>query len=115
MSEKPPPLRDDLAAPGFLKTSRGPVGQLSAQQRTMLIRKGNDLFNHGRTEEAKRIFLTTGYTDGLVRVGDYYLKHNEPLEAFRMYWLAPERHKSEHLIERMAAVVRSWLRESEDA
>ncbi len=114
MGEKWPSLRDDLAAPGFQKTSRGPAGRLSPQQRTVLIRKGNEFFNHGRTEEAKRIFLTTGYTDGLVRMGDYYLKRNEPLEAFRMYWLAPERHKSEHLIERMAAVVRSWLRESED-
>ncbi len=114
MSEKRPPLRDDLAVPGFLKTNRRVAGQLSPQQRTMLIRKGNEFFNQGRTEEAKRIFLTTGYTDGLVRMGDYYLKRDEPLEAFRMYWLAPDRHKSEHLIERMAAVVRSWLREAED-
>ncbi len=114
MGEKGTRLRDDLAAPGFLKTNRGPTGQLSAQQRTMLIRKGNELYNRGRIDEAKRIFLTTGYTDGLIRVGDYYLQRREPLEAFRMYWLAPERHKSEYLIERMAAVVRSWLKESQD-
>jgi len=114
MDERTRRISDDLAAPGFIKTGRSEV-PLSAQQRTVLIRKGNELFNRGNVEQAKRIFVTAHYTDGMIRVGDYYMKQNEPLEAFRMYWLAPERRKSEYLIERMAGVVRNWLKEPEDA
>jgi len=114
MGERTQAFRDDLAAPGFIKTAKASGPSLSAQQRTILVRKGNELFNAGNIEQAKRIFVTAHYTDGIVRVGDYYMKHNDPLEAFRMYWLAPERAKSEHLIERMAGVVRSWLKESGD-
>ena len=104
-------LRDDLAAPGFLKTGREDRPELSGQQRSALIRKGNELFNNQMFEEAKRVFVTAHYTDGLVRMGDYYSKQNNLLEAFRMYWLAPERRKVEYLVERMAGVVRSWLEE----
>lgn len=115
MSERTEVFRDELAAPGFIKTARDATVRLSAQQRIVLIRKGNELFNAGRIDQAKRIFITAHYTDGIIRVGDYYMDQKEPLEAFRMYWLAPERRKSEYLIERMAAVVRSWLKESGDA
>lgn len=107
-------FNDDLAAPGFVKTSRTAPGSLSSQQRTLLIRRGNELFNKGDIDQAKRIFLTAHYTDGMIRLGDHYMKQNLPLEAFRMYWLAPDRHKSDYLIERMAGVVRSWLKESRD-
>ena len=104
---------DDLAAPGFLKSAAQPT-LISGQQRAVLIRKGNELFNKGEVEAARRVFLTTGYTDGLVRVGDHYMQRSRPLEAFRMYWLAPERSKSDRMIEKMAAVVRIWLKESND-
>ena len=115
MSKRADVFNDELAAPGFIKTSAVGSTTLSAQQRTVLIRKGNELFNKGHLEQAKRIFLTARYTDGIVRIGDYYMKKNQPLEAFRMYWLAPDRSKSEHLIERMAGVIRGWLKESNDA
>jgi hypothetical protein len=103
-------FNDRLAAQGFQKTT-APV-ELSAAQRSALIRKGNTLFNDGHIDQARRIFLTARYTDGLIRVGDYYMKKNEPLEAFRMYWLAPERRKTEYLVERMAGVIRAWIEES---
>jgi hypothetical protein len=112
MSREADAFKDELAAPGFIKTSAAP---LSAQQRAILIRKGNELFNKGDVEQSKRIFLTARYTDGIIRLGDYYMKKNQPLEAFRMYWLAPDRRKSDQLIEKMAGVVRGWLKESEDA
>lgn len=108
-------FKDELAAPGFLKTGSPPSRTVSSEQRTALVRKGNQLFNAGNVEQAKRVFLTTRYTDGIIRVGDYYMKNNKPLEAFRMYWLAPERRKSEQLIEKMAGVVRTWLEEGNDA
>lgn len=100
---------DTLALPGFIKTGTSPRPDLSGEQRTVLVRRGNELFNRGAFEEAKRIFVTVGYTDGLVRLGDHHLKRNEFLEAFRMYWLAPDRSKADRLIERMAAAVRTWL------
>ncbi|MFP4375901.1 MAG: hypothetical protein ACLFP4_02555 [Spirochaetales bacterium] len=106
-------FRDELANPGFQKTTLEQRPSLSGEQRSALIRKGNELFNRGAIEQARRVFLTARYTDGLIRIGDHYLKKNDHLEAFRMYWLAPEPRKAEYLIERMAGVVRSWLQESE--
>lgn len=102
-------FNDELAAKGFLKTT-APV-HITAEQRSALIRKGNVLFNEGKIDQARRIFITAHYTDGLIRVGDYHMKRNEPLEAFRMYWLAPERRKVEAMLEKMAGVIRSWLEE----
>jgi hypothetical protein len=106
-------FRDELANPGFQKTTLEKRPALSGEQRTALIRRGNELFNRGSIVQARRVFLTARYTDGLIRIGDYYLKKNNHLEAFRMYWLAPEHRKAEYLIERMAGVVRTWLQESE--
>lgn len=97
--------------PGFQKVSQAPV---SSQQRAVLIRRGNQLFNEGKIDEAKRIFLTVGYGDGLIRLGDWYDKKKRPLEAFRMYWLASEPGKTQAMIEKMAAVVRMWLKESNE-
>ncbi len=98
---------------GFLKVSKNDVPKLSSEQRTILIRKGNELFNRGQFADAKRIFLTTGYTDGLMRLGDYYYQNGQPLEAFRMFWLAPDTGKRDALIVKMASVVRHWLHEHE--
>lgn len=113
MTDKNAVFNKSLALPGFVKTSVGERVPLSAEQRVALIRRGNELFNRGSIEDAKRIFVTVGYTDGLVRLGDHYNRHNEPLEAFRMYWLAPDRGKAEYMIERMAVVVRNWLEEEQ--
>lgn len=96
-------------APGFIKVAAERRPGLSPQQKSVLIRKGNELFNGGNVLEAKRIFLTVGYSDGLIRVGDYHMRKNEPLEAFRMYWLAPDRTKTEPMIEKMAQIVQAWL------
>jgi hypothetical protein len=85
---------------------------LPGDKKSALIRKGNELFNQGRIEMARRIFLTTKYTDGLIRIGNYYMKQRKPLEAFRMYWLAPHARRREAMVEKMALVLRRWLRES---
>lgn len=94
---------------GFLKVDRDRQPQVTREQKVALVRRGNELFNSGRLEEAKRIFLTVGYTDGIIRLGDHCLEHGDPLEAFRLYWLAPDRRKVDSLVEKMAAVVRKWL------
>jgi hypothetical protein len=98
---------------GFLKLTRDQSPPLTVQQKTVLIRKGNELFNKGDFEKAKKIFLTTGYTDGIIRMGDYYIRKKNVLEAFRMYKLAPAPDKVENLIMQMAGVLQHWLKEEE--
>lgn len=98
-----------MSTQGFIKTTGDRVGTLTSEQRTLLIRKGNELFNTGRMEQAKRIFLTTGYTDGLIRLGDHYDKNNDPYEALRLYKVAPAPEKAEVIIEKMAGVLRQLL------
>ena len=102
-------------SPGFVKVAADKRPQISSEQRSVLIRKANQLFNSGRVEDAKRIFLTVGYSDGIIRAGDHHMKRNQPLEAFRMYWLAPDRAKAGPMIEKMAQIVQAWLREPDGA
>jgi hypothetical protein len=94
---------------GFVVRTTGGPPKIPAEKRAALIRKGNELFNQGNFSVAKRIFLTTGYGDGLIRIGDYHYKRKEFPEAFRMYRLANEKMKSDELIEKMVFVIREWL------
>ena len=93
----------------FIKTTVKPV--IDGTQKAALNRKGNVLYNSGDIEGARRIFLTTGYSDGLVRVGDYYNSKGRPLDALRMYWIAPDHSKAEPIITQLSAVIQSLLHE----
>jgi hypothetical protein len=104
-------LLNRLPREGFLKISRSQAVDMAAEAKAALIRKGNELFNRKQYEEAKKIFLTTGYTDGLIRVGNFYLGQNNPLEALRMYWLAPDRKKVEVMLEKTVGILQKWLKE----
>lgn len=95
---------------GFIKITDQPVDKLSAQQRVILNRKANALFNEGKIEMAERIFITTGYSDGLTRVGDSYLQKDDYLKALKMYLLAHNKRKSEPLIEKFSSVVSAMLK-----
>jgi hypothetical protein len=97
---------------GFMKTAAKPV--IDGAQKAALNRKGNILYNSGNIEGAKRIFLTTGYTDGLVRIGDYYISQGRDIDALRMYWIAPDHTKSEPIIERLSTIIQTLLHEEED-
>lgn len=99
---------------GFLKVSGFKKGDLTSQQKTALNRKGNQLFNDGKYDQAERIFLTTGYSDGISRVGDQYYNSNNMLDAFRMYLIAPAPDKKEMMIEKMAGVVRYWIHDNKE-
>lgn len=90
---------------GFIKTSDMPVDTLSKEQKATLNRKGNEFFNRGEIEQAKRIFITTGYSDGLTRVGDVYMGENRQLAALKLYLLAHNRRKSGPIIENLAKLV----------
>ncbi len=98
---------------GFVKTVQEKPA-LTSEQRAVLIRKGNALFNSGNFEVARKIFVTTKYTDGLIRMGDHYMALRDPLEAFKMYHIAPAPDKSEELKGRMVAVLKKWLSMDED-
>ena len=91
----------------FIKTAAIPA--IEAGQKAALNRKGNILYNSGNIEDAKRIFLTTGYSDGLVRIGDYYNSKGKNIEALRMYWIAPDRTKADSIIRQLSAVVQNLL------
>jgi len=96
----------------FIKvTTPAPV---DGSRKAALNRKGNQLFNEGDIEGARRVFMTTGYSDGLSRVGDYYKSKERLLEALKMYWIAPDRKKSGPLIEQLAGLMRDILHEDDD-
>jgi hypothetical protein len=82
---------------------------VEGSDKAALNRKGNMLFNSGDIEGARRIFMTTGYSDGLSRVGDYYKSQNRLIEALRMYWIAPDRSKSEPLMEQVAFLLKQMI------
>jgi hypothetical protein len=95
----------------FIKTTERPP--IEGAEKAALNRKGNLLFNSGDIEAARRIFLTTGYTDGVSRVGDHYRSQGRLLDALRMYLTAPDRSKAEPIIVKCAALLRDIIH-SED-
>ena len=102
-------LLKNIPQSGFIKlTSEKPEG-LSGADRAALIRRGNAFFNNGEYEKAGRVFLTTGYTDGLIRIGDWYMEHKNYLEAVRMYWIAPAPDKVEQWVAKAAGALGRWI------
>ncbi len=98
---------------GFIKTVKTTNTGINSSDKVALIRKGNELFNSGKYETAKRIFITTGYSDGLIRLGDFYMKNKNPVDALRMYWMAPAPDQFEQISEQTASVISKWLKEEE--
>ncbi|MBQ4377756.1 MAG: hypothetical protein II821_00960 [Treponema sp.] len=90
---------------GFIKVTDKPVQGLSSEQKAVLNRKGNVLFNEGKYDAACRIFVTTGYSDGLARIGDLYMKQNRAVTALKYYLLANNKGKCEAVYEKLANVI----------
>jgi hypothetical protein len=85
---------------------------LTPKERIVLIRKGNELLNSGEIERAAKIFITTAYKDGLIRIGDYYyFDKKNPLRALHFYLEAKYEKRIRELTERMAMVLKKWLNE----
>ena len=97
----------------LLKTSAPPASVDSAKK-AALNRRGNVLYNQGDIEGARRIFLTTAYSDGLSRVGDYYKSTHRLIDALRMYWIAPDRTKFEPIAMQLANILQNLIHEEED-
>ena len=93
----------------FIKTTVPP--SVDSSQKAALNRQGNMFFNDGDIEGARRIFMATGYSDGLTRLGDYYRSENRLLEALQMYWIAPDRTKAEPLIMQLAGTLQNIIHE----
>ena len=96
----------------FIKTTAKPV--IDGTQKAALNRKGNVLYNSGDIEGARRLFLTTGYSDGLSRIGDHYKKEGKILDALRMYWIAPDRNKAELIIAQLSVIIQNMLHDEEN-
>ncbi|MBB5218379.1 MULTISPECIES: hypothetical protein [Treponema] len=96
---------------GFIKTTDFQTVPLSDQQKVALNRRANALFNEGKFDMAERIYVTTGYSDGLSRTGDRYLEKKDYLNAIRMYTLAHNQRKSAPIIEKIASVVSVMLKD----
>jgi hypothetical protein len=95
---------------GFIKVTDAPVSTLTSEQKAILNRKGNVLFNQGEIESARRLFITTGYSDGLTRIGDYYAQtQKKELQALKLYWLAHNKRKSEPIIQKVADIIKLLL------
>ena len=102
-----------IPAGDFLRVTRDSRAKLPHDKKAALIRKGNELFNRGEIELAKRIFLTAGYSDGLIRLGELYEEKKQPLEAFRMYYAAPHKRRISEMLEQMAGVIQKWLQQDD--
>ncbi|MBU0928760.1 MAG: hypothetical protein KKA67_13510 [Spirochaetes bacterium] len=94
---------------GLIKTVDEPNQELSSEQKVRLNRRGNTLFNSGDIETARRIFQTTGYSDGLMRVGESYLGLGRPVDALKMFKLSHDQARSDELIGKAALAIRKML------
>lgn len=83
--------------------------------RVQLIRRGNEFFNAGKYHSAEKIFAAVDYRDGLIRLGDYFLKQQDLYNACRMYYMADDRGKIDAFCEKAAGVIQRWLSEDETA
>lgn len=92
----------------FVKTTKSSV-ELSADQKVKLNRRGNELFNSGNIEMAAKIFITTGYSSGLTRIGDYYYDNNQKLTALKYYSFANNKNNVDILVGELANIIRMML------
>ncbi|MDR3115764.1 MAG: hypothetical protein LBU25_09630 [Treponema sp.] len=96
----------------FIKTTQ--KAKIDRAQKAALNRKGNMLYNAGDIEGAKKIFLTTGYSDGLSRIGDYYKSQDRYVDALRMYWIAPDHTKFESIAMQFSVLIKNLIHEEGD-
>ncbi len=96
---------------GFIKIPKSGTVELNAKDRVQLVRKGNELMNQKNYIQARRVFLTVGYSAGLIRLGDYYHEEGNIYEALKMYKAAGAKSKLEAMTSKMAETLRLWINE----
>lgn len=61
---------------------------MDQSERVLLIRKGNELYNQEKYDDAVKLYLKAKYMDGILRVADYYYYDlRQPLAALKFYKL----------------------------
>lgn len=96
----------------FIKVTDFPVSGLTSEQKVILNRKGNIFFNQGKILEARRLFITTGYSDGLNRVAEKSMEEGKELDALKLYLLAHNKRNADPLIEKLAGIISSIIKEN---
>lgn len=102
---------NNIPKEGFIKIPKSGTVKLDAKDRVQLVRKGNDLMNQKNYDQARRVFLTIGYSAGLIRLGDYYHDEGKIYEALKMYKAAGAKSKLNAMTSKMAETLRLWLKE----
>lgn len=95
----------------FIKVTDKPNGTLSSEDKVTLNRQANVMFNSGNIEAARRLYTTTGYSDGLTRVGDKYMEKKKPLVALKQYMLAHNARKTDEIYSNMAQLISALLKD----
>ncbi|MCK4798898.1 MAG: hypothetical protein KAT05_16100 [Spirochaetes bacterium] len=85
--------------------------EVDSSTRVKLIRKGNQFLSEGKIKLAEKIFVTVDYKDGLVRLGDYYLKNKNIYKSAEMYFLSENKSKINAFCKNSALVIAKWLNE----
>ncbi|MGC8765241.1 MAG: hypothetical protein ACP5QT_05080 [Brevinematia bacterium] len=87
---------------------------MDEEERILLIRRGNELFNKKDYKNALKIFLATDYKDGIIRVADYlYFDKGEKLSAIKLYKKAGHQKVIDDFAEKVASIIRMMLKEDE--
>ena len=79
--------------------------------RALLIRRGKDFFSSGNIKAAEKIFVTTDYKDGIVRLGDYYFTNGDIYKAAKMYFMSGNESKIKLFSEKCAKIIQIMLKE----
>ena len=106
---------DSFPDEGLIKTTDYPNQELTPSDKAQLNRKGNIFYNEGKIDLARRIFQTTGYSDGLIRIGEFYLNHEQPIEALKMFKLAHDDVRTETMAKVAAEAITTLLKREEDS
>ena len=93
--------------------------------KSALIRKGNELFNERKIEEAYRCYLTASYFGGIEKIADYYnFEGKNFIKAMQLYkFILKEdsnlggniraKQKLDALSQSVAKVLQKWLNDDE--
>lgn len=88
---------------------------MDSHERAGLIRKGNELFNQGKINEAMKLFVQTNYGDGIMRIADlYYYDKKQPLIALKFYRMINRRDRIEEIYSRMMFAFKRMITQQAD-
>ena len=86
---------------------------MEQKERVLLIRKGNELYNQKKYDEAIKLYLKAEYMDGIMRVADYYYYDlKQPLSALKFYRLINRKDRIDEINARIMYAFNRMLAES---